>query len=190
MLLIELKNIFESGESTAKEPIDWETKPNGFVGNFVEDGLTYQIRLIRFDTPYTWLGVFYNKLVYNIQFGLVIGPDKLSIHKTGKNNSAVIMSIVQNETWAKLQHEHIVPDIISLSISTDSADNSLDDISKRMSLYTRIANKIGTLKGYPNVYSNIPGKQSVNIVMSNFKLSQPDIAFMAQKLLNKSDPVA
>ena len=184
MLLIEIKNIFESGKSFAKQKIDWETKPNGFAGNLVEDGLTYQIRLIIIKTNAPDIGIFYNKLVYNIQFGLVNGPNELSMAKTGKMNSAVIMNIVQNEAWAKLKTENLDPDIISLSVSTDPFHNNHDDVRRRVSLYTRFANKLGPINGYPEIYSNIPGKISINVIMSKFKIEGNDMAILKRKLLN------
>jgi hypothetical protein len=108
-----------------------------------------------------------------------------SIKATGKGNSARIFGIVQNETRKKLKKEYIIPEIISLSISTDKRDNTFAQINKRMKVYSRIATNIGPTMGYPYVYSNIPGKNSKNIIMSKYEIRDKDITYLINLLNSK-----
>ena len=69
MKLIELKNIYESGDYENAN-IEWTQDGQSFEGNFIENGDMYQIRLKHIDLNNPKFRQFQYKIVYNIQFSI------------------------------------------------------------------------------------------------------------------------
>ena len=185
MKLIEIKNIYESG-GYENENIEWTQDGLSFEGDFIEDGDTYQVRLKHIDINSPVFRQFRYKLVYNIQFSIVRDGNR-SIKTTDKQIPLRILGAVQNAALNKLTEKNIVPDIISLSISTKLDDNTPEQVQQRLRIYTKIANSVGRKYGYPFVYSGIDGRFSKNVIMANYEISSTDMDFIKYALMNKQD---
>jgi hypothetical protein len=185
MKLIEIKNIFESGDY-ANEDITWEQDGQSFEGNFVEAGDIYQVRLKHITLNGPQFRQFQYKTIYNIQFS-IFHNGKKSINTTDKKIPLRIFGAVQNAALSKLSENNIVPDIISLSISTKPDDNTPEEVNQRLRIYTRIANNMGPKHGYNDIHADIPGRFSKNVIMANYKLLDTDLNFIKHVLMNKQD---
>lgn len=185
MKLIEIKNIFESGDYENAN-ITWEQDGQSFEGNFIEDGDVYQVRIRHIALSGPQFRQFQHKIIYNIQFSIVQNGNR-SIKTTAKKIPLRILGAVQNAALSKLDEQHIIPDIISLSISTKLEDNTPEEVQQRLRIYTRIANAMGPKNGYPFVYSDITGRYSKNVIMTNYKLLDTDLNFIKHVLMNKQD---
>ena len=148
----------------------------------------YEIRLVHFPSENKIFGPLHNKIIYDIQFG-ILHNGETSIKQTNNGNSLEILGSIQNGAIDKFNQEHIIPDIISLTASNDPEHNTPDQFNKRNRTYYAMARRtIPTAKHpyiYPNVYPNIVGKRGTSTLMSKIELSPDDLTYISNILKNK-----
>lgn len=146
--------------------------------------------MVDYTSDSIYYGKLQNKIIYDIQFSILKNNNNNRvITQTDKGNSLEILGIVQNAVIDKFQHEHIIPDIISLTASSNPLDNNPEQFRKRKLLYNHIAKRLLSelppSYNYPHVYKEIVGKMGSSTFMSKIKLSPYDLYEISHVLKNK-----
>lgn len=188
MLLMEVINIYELGETRSSTPVNWIRLGNGSLHGLATDdeGNEYKICLTRADTKGIKNPNYRNAIIYDIGFGVPQKDGTVSTELTSLQKGSKVISIVVNETFDKLftvDKENVLAITFTVEIILTDTNNVDARVGKRLRVYSNYVDLIGKQHGYTYISNPITNDSTrISRVVSKQPIPQTDIAYFANMI--------